>query len=678
MRARTWMTNSAAALLTLALIAACGPGEAKKQPAANGGAANGGAAAQSPAAENTADENTALIAKYGNLLDLPMVKYEWDRNAGDKSVSAEMGGPGFTGDGWQTCLEYPTSAWLDAPKGGSMRQAMYDWPATLRLHGENWNSTFNYNVATLCLENLVSLNPITQEFIPSLATHWKVSEDRKTFTFRINPEARWSDGKEVTSADVIASYKLRMDPKCRFPSSIVVYEKFDVPVAKSKYIVEVRCKEDNWRNFLYFGGMSILPAHEISIPGDEYLDKFQNAYHAVSGPYFVDPQDIEMGKSLTITRRKDWWGEKNPANKGSANIDKYVFEVIKDPALAFEKVKKGEIDFFVVPKAQWWVEDIPQLEVVKRGLLVMRKVYNDAPIGVSGVAINMKKAPLDDVRVRKALQLLMNRRSMIKNLFFNEYEPLCNYEGGGVWANPANKVVEYDPVGAVELLEEAGWTDMNSELYRVKGGKELQFEIIYSSALSERFLTVYQEDLKKAGIKLELKLLTPAAYWKNVTQKEFELANQGWGGLSIPNPETSWKGSLADELSNNNITGFKSERVDALLPEYDLAYDPKRRVEVIREIDGLVYEQYPYALAWYNPARRIVYWNKFGMPPWGGAKTADDAELALTMWVDPAKEKALEEARKDPTKSIPVEEEKNRFWQAWNARERLKQGGAGK
>jgi microcin C transport system substrate-binding protein len=685
---RTGRTFWIAISLTLSAglaLGACGDG---KKPVAGGGATEpaggapakapegggapaGGAGAVAPAATDA--EEDALIAKYEKWFNLPMVKYEWDRNAGDPSVPAELGGPGFTGEGWQTCLEFPTTAWPDAPKGGEMRQVLYDWPATLRLHGENWNSSFNYNVATLCMENLVGLHPVTQQFIPSLATHWKISEDRKTFTYRINPEAKWSDGKPLTADDVVATWKLKMDPKCRFPSTILVYGKFEEPVAKSKYVVEVRCKEDNWRNFLYFGGMSIMPAHEISIPGDQYLEKFQNAFHTMSGPYTVKLEDIQMGKSLTITRRNDWWGEKNPANKGGANIDRYVFEIVTDPSLAFEKVKKGEIDFFPVPRAQWWVEEVPKLDVVKRGLLVMRKVYNDAPLGMSGLAINMKKSPLDDVRIRKALQMLSNRRSMIKNLFFNEYEPHCHYEGGGVWANPDNKVVEYDPVGAVELLEEAGWKDVNQELYRVKDGKVLKFEVIYSSPLSERFLTVYQEDCKKAGIQLELKRLTPASAWKQVTQKEFELADMGWGGLSIPNPETSWKSELADQTGNNNITGFKNARLDALLKEYDLAYDPKKRIDIIREIDGIVYREFPYVQAWFNPSQRFVYWNKFGAPPWGGGKISDADELAYGLWVDPVKEKQLEEARKDPSKTMPVEEEKNRFWQAWNAWQRRKE-----
>ena len=64
------------------------------------------------------------------------------------------------------------------------------------------------------------------------------------------------------------------------PSNIVVYGKFEVPVALSKYIVEVTVKEESWRNLIYFSGMGIFPASEVSIPGDEFLAEFQNRYTA--------------------------------------------------------------------------------------------------------------------------------------------------------------------------------------------------------------------------------------------------------------------------------------------------------------------------------------------------------------------------------------------------------------
>lgn len=627
------------------------------------GCSGGGGEAKDGGAEPTP---TPPELPAGPLAEIPVVDSAWDPKAGDPSVPAELGGPGFTGEGWTTARISQIGD-PKAPQGGSLSQPLPDWPATLRMHGQNWNTSFNYFVADVLYDTLLDYDPATLDLVPRLATHWQISEDKTTYRFRINPAAKWSDGKPVTAADVVATYKLYMDPTALMPSSLLTWGKFEEPKAVSPYIVEVKTKEENWRNFMYFGAeFLVLPAHEIGgITGTEYLDKYQFAYTAVSGPYEVRPEDIQSGQSITLTRRKDWWGESNPAWDGLYNFEELSFVVVQDEQLRFEKVKKGELDYFWVNKAQWWAEDVPKVEEVKRGMLVPRKFFTEAPIGTQGIAINTKLAPLDDLRVRKALQHLYDRDLMIEKLFYDEYEPLTSYFQSPTYANPNNPPMGYDELTAVELLEQAGWTEKDGEGYRTKDGRRLKFTLSYAQAGSERFLTLFQEACKKAGIQLELQLLTPATAWKNLQAKQYELHAQAWGGLIFPNPETAWKGELADQVDNNNVTSFKSARVDELLVAYDHEYDAKRRQEIIREIDGLIYEQVPYVLGWYGPSQRVVYWNKFGMPEWGVPRYLDKDDMFITWWVDPEREKRLEAARKDTAQKLEAPPIENRFWEAW-------------
>ncbi len=606
-------------------------------------------------------------------IDIPTTTYSWDPQAGDKSVSAELGGPGFTGEGWDTRMEFLAFGDKDAPQGGSMSLALTDWPATLRMAGKDWNVQFNYFTKEALYMSLLELDT-ELEYIPSLATHWQVSEDRSTYRFRINPEARWSDGKEVTSADVIATWKLRTDPTILEPSGNVMYGKFEEPVAISRYIVEVKVKEESWLNLMVFSvALKILPAHQISISGSEYLDKYQFDYTATTGPYMVPEDKIETGTTITLVRRDDWWAEDNPAYDGRYNIGQYKFMVIKDPSLRFEKNKKGELDYFRINKAQWWAEEVPKLEAVQRGLLVPRKFYNDAPAGFAGLAINMKREPLNDVRVRKALQLLKDRKTLIEKLYFNEYEPLDTYFPGPN-ANPGNELLEYDPFAAVELLEEAGWTEIGDNGFRVKDGVELKIGLQYRSQLSERGLTVYQEACKQAGINLDLQLLTPAAAWKNVREKEYELSSMAWGAIVFPNPEGMWHSRFADQKDNNNIAAFANAEVDALIDQYNREYDAAARTRIMHRIDEIVYNQHPYVLEHYLPPQRVVFWNKFGMPEWGVPRFLDDSEMFQVWWVDPEKEKALEAAKADSTQTMDASPMHHRFWEQWNAAQTRKPG----
>ncbi len=598
--------------------------------------------------------------------EIPVANWQWDTQAGDPAVTAEQGGPGFTGAGWETRTHGPVLGSPDAVRGGTARLYLPDWPPTLRQAGENWNTSFNYMASSLCYESLLGMDPFTLEPSPSLATHWWVSEDKKTYRFRLNPKARFSNGEEVTSQDVVASWKLRVDPGLREPSSQMTFGKFYEPTALSKYIVEVNVKEESWRNLLYFSGMTIFPASSIGdITGEEYLDRYQFDYVPGTGPYAIHQKDIVEGQSITITRRDDYWDEENPSRRGTFNIDRYEYSIVKDPGLAFEKVKKGELDIYTVSKAQWWVEEVPKIDAVERGLLQPRKFWNDRPIGTSGIAINMQKPALDDLRVRRALQYLYNRELMIEKLFFGEYSPLRSYYQGGVYENPENPQMPYDPVTAVELLEEAGWTELDPAGYRVKNGRTLRFTLVYPSSQLEPSLTLFQEDAKAAGIAIDLQLLTPAASWKALQEKQYDLMSIAWGALVFPNPETSYRSTLADQTGNNNVTAFKSERVDALCEEYDTEYDVARRIEIIREIDGIVYEQQPYILGWYLAPIRLVYSNKFRMPQWGVGPLTDSSDEHFLWWIDPEQEKLVNEARSDKSKTLPLAPVENRYWQEW-------------
>ncbi len=174
------------------------------------------------------------------------------------------GGKGFKGEGWETNTDFDLIGDPKAVKGGELKHGnMSDFPSTLRYYGPNitaWNQMVN----AMVYETLLGLHPTTLEYIPALATHWQVSPDKMTFRFRIDPNARFSDGTPVTSEDVVATWKLLTDKSLQDPAQTLIYSNFEPPVAESKYIVSVKAKTQNWQNLLYFGNsMLILPAHVL-------------------------------------------------------------------------------------------------------------------------------------------------------------------------------------------------------------------------------------------------------------------------------------------------------------------------------------------------------------------------------------------------------------------------------
>ncbi|MBI2820403.1 MAG: ABC transporter substrate-binding protein [Acidobacteria bacterium] len=582
----------------------------------------------------------------------------------DPSVPAEQGDKGFTGEGWETNTDFDLIGDPRAYKGGVFRDFSMDFPATLRAEGPEANAQTAREVNSMVFESLLGIHPTTEKYIPSLATHWQVSSDKMTYRFRINPHARFSDGTPVTSEDVVATYDFLMDPTLQEPINQMTFGKLERPVAESKYIVSVKAKELNWRNFLYFSGMYIMPAHILkTMNGAKYITDYNYNMLPGTGPFIVSEADVVKGQSVTMRRRKDYWAEKARANVGANNFDAWRIVVVRDLNLAFEMFKKGELDTYSAFSfnTRQWVEEL-NFDEVQRGLIQKRRVFNHAPKGFSGFAYNARLAPFNDIRVRKAFTLLLNRRQIIEKLMYNQFEPLNSFFPGSPYENPNNPKNEYDPQQALRLLEEAGWNSRDNQGRLVKNGVPLQGELTYHSQTLEPQLTVYQEDLRKVGISLNLRLVTFETKVQLMQDRKFQMVEVIYGALLFPNPETSWHSSLADQPNNNNITGFKNARVDEICAAYDKMFDIDERVRAIREIDGIVVNSYHYTLFWTAPYVRIAYWNKFGTPV-GYFPRIGAADSAPSLWwIDPEKEERLLQARRDTSIRLEVGETDDKYW----------------
>lgn len=615
-------------------------------------------------------------------LDTSDIKNTWkkyDTPAGaDPSVSASLGGEGFEeiseSLGFQTYVAKPEELVYfgdkRAVKGGEITIGEQTFPTTFRPEGQHSSLVVNTEMKGYLYETLLGTHPVTREYIPALASHWRISADKKTFTFRLDPNARWSDGKPVTTKDVISTWKLMTDPGILEPSSNLVYGKFEEPVAKSKYIFEVQAKTVNFRNLLYFGAaMYIYPDHEIgTITGKEFLEKYNFNMPAGTGPYYLNEKDVKMGQGWKLVRRQDYWAKSYDVSKYTANFDYVNYLVVKDnPRLMYEKFKSGEVDMFRFNMAttEWWVND-KDYDAIKNGYIRRYRIFTNGPMGTQGVTFNMRKAPFDDIRVRKALIMLYPRETVVEKLLYNEYETYDTDYPNTPYSSITNTKMPFDPTTAQALLAEAGWRTRNAEGFLVKDGKPFVLEMPITKDL-ERWLTPYQQELRKIGIDLKLKFMDWNAIIKNIDERNFQVFAYGYSGLLTPNPETSLKSALADMGNNNNIQGFKNARVDELLDAYDSTFTVADQIKIIREIDNITHETYMKS-HWWNPKGiRLGVWDKFGRPTYGLPRYAQLSyaygNVGLTWWYDSDKAKAIVEAKKT-NKALDGDKGVNeiRFW----------------
>jgi len=581
---------------------------------------------------------------------------------GFEQIAEDMG---YTTYEWNESVDKTFFGDPKASKGGTLNYIHSLFPRTMRVLGQNSSQVLNSRtILALCYQGLLSQHPTTLEFIPALASHWKISDDKMTFEFRINPDARWWDGRQVTSEDVIATWDLRMDETILSPAEQITYGKFERPVAKSKYLVSVKSKTVNWRNFLYFSTMALHPHHILKdLDGTAFLEEYAFSVIPGTGPYILKDENIKNQESYTFERRDDFWAAKSPFNRYKYNFDKIKVSVVKDnDALQYEKFKKGEQDIFNVQRSRRWIEET-DFEATKNGWVKKQRVFSEKPAGTSGYYFNMRQWPFDDKRVRYAFCYLYDREKMNKEMYYSEYGMMNSLYSGSIYENKNNNPFKHNPSEAVRLLKEAGYTTRNSDgwLVHSETNRVLSFEIVIQKT-SAYMVTPVQQMLKEYGIDMQIKFMDYNTMIKNVNARNFNVCLLAYSGLVYPNPEGSLRSTLADQDDNNNVWGFKSPRVDELLDEYDICFDQKRRVDIIREIDGIFSDVHPIAFSIARNYSRMMWWDKFGYPEWMFSRYVGEYWDSLYYWwYDGSKDSNLKDAI-ETGKSLPVKPIDMKYW----------------
>lgn len=500
-------------------------------------------------------------------------------------------------------------------------------------------------------ETLLSTHPITLEYEPGLAEKWSISDDKKAFTFYLNKKARWSDGSPITARDVKWTFDAIMDSRNLTGSHKVSLERFHEPVVIDDYTIRFTAKSVHWKNLGAVSGFLILPKNTFKSLD---FNKINFEFPVVSGPYRLD--EINEGIYITLERRHDWWNINAKRSKGIGNFQTMKFRFYAERENAFEAFKKGMIDLFPVYTSRIWINETGG-EKFKNNWIVKQKIHNHRPIGFQGFAMNMRKPPFDDKRVRKAMALLLDRRKMNQTLMYSQYFLHRSYfEDLYSKTNPCpNPLIEMDKQEARELLSAAGWKVNPATGFLEKSGRRLSFKFLTRDATSEKFLAIYAEDLKDAGVELVIDKKDWAAWARDMDEFNFQMTWAAWGAGIFKDPEGMWSSREADRKGGSNITGFKNPKVDELIEKQKQIFDIKQRNEINRAIDQLVYQEIPYILLWNIDYTRLLYWNKFGTPATVLSKYGNESSAYWHWWFDEDSAADLEDAVRHKTLLTPKE-----------------------
>jgi len=546
--------------------------------------------------------------------------------------------------------EFPRDTWRDEPSplassfavpGGSVNIYAHQYPQSFNYYLDN--NVLSGELFGNMFESLLGIDGMTAEYVPGLAERWTISDDKRTITFTLDERARWSDGTPVTAHDVVFTFNTVLAPENLTGPHKVGLDNFETPVALDDRTVKFVAKEVHWRNLGTAGGLLILPKHAME--GKDF-NRILFSFPVVSGPYRIG--EVNEGRFVTMERREDWWARELPRNQHTANFQTLVYRFFADAENAYESFRRGLLDVFPVYVARIWVNESSG-ERFDRNWIVKQKVYNYNPIGFQGFAMNMRRPPFDDLRVRRALAHLLNREKMNSTIMYDQYFlQRSYYEDLYSEEQPCpNELIAYDKERARALLAEAGWKANPSTGLLEKDGKPFVLRFLTRDPSTDKFLAIYGEDLRDVGITLEIVKKDWAAWTKDMDTYDYDMTWAAWGAGLFKDPESMWHSREADRPSGNNITGFRHAEVDALIEKQREVFDVQARNDILRRIDEIVAAEVPYVLLWNINYTRLLYWNKFGMPDQVLSKYGDERSAFGLWWYDEDAAAELDEAMKE-------------------------------
>lgn len=437
---------------------------------------------------------------------------------------------------------------------------------------------YSSTIASRIFESLIERDRKTLQMKPMLAESWQISNDHLTYTFRLRRNSLFHDLQPVRAKDVLFSYNTMMSDKIPNAHRKVYFKDVASIKAPDAFTVVFQMKRPYAMALEHLGGFEILPEHIYS-KGDFMKDDRNLRGPVGSGPYkFVE---WLTGQRVTLTRFDRYWGEK-------PQIKNLEFTIIKSDAVALQALKKGDVDSYNLRPLQWTRQTSSgkfNQDFQKIKYLATSYRY---------IGYNMRKAPLNDRRVRTAFAHLMDLERVKKTIL----EGLAEITTGpflpqSLQYNKALKPIEYNPSKALELLKQVGFTPGTNGLLQ-KGGKPLEVELMFPAGggFADQFVSVLKEDFAKVGITLQLRKLEFQTMLTKINERDFQAVMLGWSSGIESDPYQLWHTSQKEK--GHNFTGFGDRESDALIEKARLTFDDKARNALYHQFHALVYKEQPY------------------------------------------------------------------------------------
>jgi len=416
-------------------------------------------------------------------------------------------------------------------------------------------------------------------FEPALASEWSWSEDGLELTLVLQPDARWSDGIPITADDVVFSLEVAGSEDIGWYAADVAASLTHVE-AVDEHTVRVRFSRRDPYAFMRVNDTPIVPAHAWGdVPVSTWYDVDWSDRVIAGGPFrmvrHVPRQEI------VLEPNPGYWRPDHP------RLDRVVFRIVPSKTALLNQLLAGGIDFMygIPPTDARLVAESPDLDLVS---------FPDR--SYTHVVWNLGYGPLEDVRVRRALAMAVDRQALIAAVYRGDAELSSGPVLSTMWAfNDELEPPPYDPEAAKRLLAEAGWIDADGDGVREREGNELRLELLAPSESEDRqdIARMVATDLERVGVRAEPRFQEWGTVVARLESRDFEAVVNRWVEPTRVELREVWH-SAAPGAPTLNYAGYANPSVDRLIEEMERLPDLEAQRELVDRVQELIVEDQPY------------------------------------------------------------------------------------
>jgi peptide/nickel transport system substrate-binding protein len=522
-----------------------------------------------------------------------------------------------------------------ALRGGTLRQAQLGSFDSLNPFSIRGNAA--RNIRERVFESLLDRNyDEAFSLYGLLAESVSTAEDRSSVTFRLRPQARFSDGVPVTTADV--AFTLELLKTQGRPNHRYYYGKVESFEITDDRTITLYFNADNPDRELplILGLMPILPRH---IYENRDIQAASLQLPVGSGPYVVE--EIAPGAQVRFQKQADYWAKDLPLMVGRHNFQLIVEDYFRDENTAFEAFKAGDIDIWFERNPQRWLSGY-QFPAAKDGRIHKKAIPLATPSGLRAFVLNTRRNRLRSPELRQALDLLFDFQWVNKVLYGGVYQRTDSYFGNtqlSAQGRPASRqemaLLQDSPIDktqlaqgyrapqsdgsgrdrqlrgqAMGLLQAAGYQLKGAQLY-APNGQAVQLEIIVQRREDERLALAWRRMLAQIGIDLSVRLLDASQYQRRLQTFDFDIIVYNYFASLSPGNEQAyyWGSEAATTQGSRNYAGLSDSGLDNAIEALTKARGSDDFITAARAVDRALMSSGYFVPLFHNPVQWVAAWH---------------------------------------------------------------------